>query len=231
MALTMSGSFASQIEALTGVTISATSTVTSDEITKFLKMGQKEVVSLVSKHKPQDLHLFANTTSTAITSTGLEVQSGVIVNVWRADGTTATNLNKCSQINGALKYRATDVDSLSYRSKINPAYYWEDRNIYILPTPSGTGVEQAVISYIEYDDIAYDTESITYLTEGYYPAITMYAAIKQLEAYMAFYVIIEEDIELASGIQANIATLKQQYQMMFQSAQQQGAEQPPGRTR
>ena len=73
MALTMSGSFASQIEALTGVTISATSTVTSDEITKFLKMGQKEVVSLVSKHKPQDLHLFANTTSTAITSTGLEV--------------------------------------------------------------------------------------------------------------------------------------------------------------
>ena len=85
MALTMSGSFASQIEALTGIPISSTSTVTDEEITQFLKMGQKEVVVNVSKHKPHDLHLLAKTTSDAITSSGLEVQSGIIVNVWRAD--------------------------------------------------------------------------------------------------------------------------------------------------
>ena len=230
MALTMSGSFASQIEALTGIPISSTSTVTDEEITQFLKMGQKEVVVNVSKHKPHDLHLLAKTTSDAITSSGLEVQSGIIVNVWRADGTNANNLNKCSQINASLKHRASDVDSLSYRSKINPAYYWQDRNVYILPEPSGTGVERAIVSYVEYDDIAFDTESVTYLTEAYYSLVAMYAAIKQMESYMAFYVIEEEDTELATGIQANIATLKQQYQMMFQSAQQQGGgEKSPGR--
>ena len=86
------------------------------------------------------------------------------------------------------------------------------------------------MSYVEYDDIAFDTESVTYLTEAYYSLVAMYAAIKQMESYMAFYVIEEEDTELATGIQANIATLKQQYQMMFQSAQQQGGgEQSPGR--
>ena len=43
----------------------------------------------------------------------------------------------------------------------------------------------------------------------------MYAAIKQLEAYMAFYTVVEEDVELAQGIQANIATLKLEYQESF----------------
>ena len=55
----MSGTFASQIEAFTGIVISETSQVTQGEITKFLKMGLKDVVATVSKHNPQDLHLFA----------------------------------------------------------------------------------------------------------------------------------------------------------------------------
>ena len=211
----MSGNFASQIEAFTGIAISETSQVTQDEITKFLKMGLKDVVATVSKHKPQDLHLFADTTTDEITSTGFEVQSGIVVNVWRADGVAAANLNQCNQINASVKYKSTDPESLHYRGIDNPAYYWQDRNIFILPVPSGTTTNAAIVSYVRYDDIAYDTAAVLYLTEFYYPLVAMYAAIKQLEAYMAFYIIEEEDTELATGIQANIATLRQDYMSSF----------------
>ena len=216
----MSGTFQVQIEALTGIAISASTEVTITDINNFIKAGVRDVISNVVKHKPQDLHMFASTQDGSITSAGFDVYSTVLVNAWRADGVVEENLNQCTQINAALKHRAADVDSLHYRGKANPCYYWENTKVFILPEPSGTTVDKAQISYIDYSphNYAYDDASVN-LSENYYPLITIYAAIKQLEAYMAFYVVTEEDVELATGLQANIATLKQQYQNAFVKVQ------------
>ena len=217
----MSGTFEVQIEALTGIAIDGTdSEVTTTDINNFIKAGTRDVITNVSKYKPHDLHMFASTQDGSITSAGFDVYSTVLVNAWRADGVVEENLNQCTQINAALKHRAADVDSLHYRGKANPCYYWENTKVFILPEPSGPTVDKAQISYIDYSphNYAYDDASVN-LSENYYPLIAIYAAIKQLEAYMAFYVVTEEDVELATGLQANIATLKQQFQNAFVKVQ------------
>ena len=224
-AVTMSGSFKVQIQALTGISISSTTEVTETDINNFLSQGLRDVVGNVAKYKPQDLHQFADSTTGAITSTGRAVSSGIVVNIWRADGVSATNLNQCTQINAALKHRAADVDSLHYRGKANPCYYWENDMVFILPAPSGTGIDRAIISEVIYDALTYNDTTVSQLGEQYYPLVALYAAIKQLEAYMAFYTVTEEDVELAAGLQANIATLKQQYQSAFLTVTPQGQQQ------
>ena len=220
MAVTMSGTFEVQIEALTVIDMTGSNQVSITDINNFIKAGVRDVITNVTKHKPQDLHMFASTQDGSITSAGFDVYSTVLVNAWRADGVVEENLNQCTQINAALKHRAADVDSLHYRGKANPCYYWENTKVFILPEPSGTTVDKAQISYIDYSphNYAYDDASVN-LSENYYPLIAIYAAIKQLEAYMAFYVVTEEDVELATGLQANIATLKQQYQNAFVKVQ------------
>ena len=117
------------------------------------------------------------------------------------------------------------MDSLHYRGKANPCYYWENDMVFILPAPSGTGVEKAVIGEVIYDSLVHGDTTVSQLGEQYYPLVTLYAGIKQLEAYMAFYTVTEEDVELAAGLQANIATLKQQYQSAFLTVTPQGQQQ------
>ena len=220
----MSDSYADQINSLTGITIGASTEVSQTDITNYLKAGFRDVISMVAKHNPKDLHLFAETQDGSIDGTGYEITSGIVVNVFRADGTTASSLHSCGQINAALKYKATDVDSLFYRSKLNPAYYWDNDKVYVLPAPSGdaNGVNKAQITYVKYathDALLEHDDVTTEMPEVYYPMVAIYAAIKQLEAYMSFYVVTEEDIELAQGLQANIATLKAQYNDFFLNSQ------------
>ena len=46
--------------------------------------------------------------------------------------------------------------------------------------------------------------------------VIIYASIKSLEQKMASYAHDEEDVELVGGMNATIASLKQQYEMAFQ---------------
>ena len=220
----MSTSFANQISAMTGIAIGVSTEITQDEISYFLKEGLRDVVNNVSKTKPHDLHLFGGSTDVS-NSSGLEVKSGKVLNVWRADGTSATNLNQCMQINASLKHRAADEESLHYRSTKNPAYYWENEFVYILPAPSDSGVNKGVVSYVQYDSLVHNATNPEFLSEEYWPLVSLYAAIKQLEAYRAFYITTEEDVELAAGLDTNIALLKAKYDGAFITQAPQGAQQ------
>ena len=224
-AVTMSGSFKVQIQALTGITITSSTEVSETDINNFLSQGLRDVVGNVAKYKPQDLHQFADSTTGAITNAGRTVASGIVVNVWRADGTSATNLNQCMQINASLKHRAADEESLHYRSTKNPAYYWENEFVYILPAPSDSGVNKGVVSYVQYDSLVHNATNPEFLSEEYWPLVSLYAAIKQLEAYRAFYITTEEDVELAAGLDTNIALLKAKYDGAFITQAPQGAQQ------
>ena len=64
-----------------------------------------------------------------------------------------------------------------------------------------------------------------FLSEEYWPLVSLYAAIKQLEAYRAFYITTEEDVELAAGLDTNIALLKAKYDGAFITQAPQGAQQ------
>jgi hypothetical protein len=208
--------FEEQIEALTSIDLTSSTSPKNTEVSQFLADGVKDLVSRVADGKPQDLHLFARTQDGSITSDGFRVGSGILVNVWRADGSTEDNLHQANQINAGLRYRATDESSMHYRDKQHPAFFWENDKVYVLPSPSGTTTDKAVVSYIDYDlDPLYTDDEILYIPEEYERLVVVYAAMKVIESHMADLVLTEEDIELSSGMQTNLAMLSKQYDGAF----------------
>lgn len=133
-----------------------------------------------------------------------------------------------------VQTRVTDVDSIHYASKLHPVYtILEDSKINVFPAP-GSDPNAFKVYYINnlpadksganllysHSDIGYFSDNLVYL-------VAIYAAIKSLEAKMAFYSTDEEDLELVQAIQANIIALQNQYDKAFMpnpQAGQQGAE-------
>ena len=252
----MTDTFGAQVIAASGVDYTDDIDVIDTNVSLYLEEGYRDVVAQVAKTKPHELHLFSYTWNSIenitsddtrenndfdhykdqeITSSGVHIPSGIIINVWRADGRAARRINQCTQLNASLKYKATDKESLSYRGKNNPCYYWEYNKVYILPAPSGTegkaggvdtddaydneySADYGLISYVRYEPINIDTITVSIIPDVYTRLIVIYASIKVLEAKMAKLVLIEEDNELASALQANIAVLNQKYQGHFATA-------------
>ena len=249
--LTMTDTFGNQVIATTGIDITDDTSISKSDVTLFLQEGYRDVVNQVSKTKPHELHLFSYTWGSPlnsgtqdsnspmegsdhvldqeITGDGFHIPSGIIINVWRANGRNVRTVNQCTQINASLKDRAQDRHSLSYRGKQNPCYYWENGKVFILPEPYGIEYKEGVtgiagenislnfaqVSFIRYELIDFDTDTVSLIPDVYTRLIVMYAALKLLETKMANFVLEDEDQELASGIQANIGVLTQKYQSHF----------------
>ena len=213
-------SFKDHINALTGLGISSSGTTPLDtELSEFLKDGIKDVVNKVIKARPDELPKFCKTTN----STGSVTLTGEILSVTREHDSTSI-LRSCSKISPNLRYLATDVDSIYYRSKYNPAYYELDGLIYSVPQASSTSNNDLVVTQVHYDiGIAHsDTYNNTGSNIDNFPTeyeylVAIYAAIKSLEAKMADFAIDEEDTELVQAISANLNSLKQQYEGAFAS--------------
>ena len=290
--------FQAQVEGLIGASIGTTPSTA--ELSNFLTDGAKDVINRVSKLDPSSMNLFG-TTSTDSDNSGTEIDSGIVLSVSRADGTSATNLYPASKVDSSLKYKATDTSSLAYKSAFNPGYYMENGKAFILPAPSNGTTNKGVVTYVAYPTVAYNASTIgiahkihddvqatavdpsefttsdtntfvngdivklsnfTQMTEvngmigtvegvssnnfnikgvaadpaetsidpdlggtvetvasgfpdKYVHLVVIYAAIKSLEAKMGDFAITEEDIELVQGIQANISSLRKQYDDTF----------------
>ena len=152
--------FSDQVESLTGITISASNThPTNDQLTQFLTDGAKDVINKLQKTSPQLLELFS-TTSTDSNNSGVAVQTGNVLSVYRADGVNASNLEPAARISSRDKYRATDTDSLSFRSNFNPGYYIENGTVYIVPAPSNSTTNKGVVNYIAFPTVAHGDSGI-----------------------------------------------------------------------
>ena len=223
----MAATLINQVKALTGLTISFSDTnPTHDQLNQFFLDGCKELVNRMSIVQPDKLLMFS-TTDTQSSGTGIKVDSGLIISAMRADGSVATNLYPAEQISQNSRYKASDVESLEYRSVYNPAFYVLDGYAYILPEPSDSGVNKGLVTYINFDsaiDVANDT-SLDNIPEQYHYIVVLYASQKALEAKMAEFAITEEDFELVQIIQANLVQVQTQYDKAF------GLMSPPQRQR
>ena len=152
--------FEEQVEGLTGLTIGSSSTVpTQSQLSDFLTDGAKDVICRLSKLDSFKMPLFSMS-STDSDNSGVEVDSGIVINVVRADGTSASNLYPAAAISSDLKYKATDSNSLHYRSKFNPGYYIENGSVFVVPAPSNSTTNKAVVTYVSYPTIAYNASKI-----------------------------------------------------------------------
>ena len=156
----MADTFEVQVEALTGIAIASNSSnPTQSELTQFLTDGAKDVINRLSKVASDKMALFS-TSATDSDNSGVAIDSGFPLSVVRADGTAAANLYPATKISSALRYKATNVDSLHYRSNYNPGYYILDGKLYIVPAPSNATTNKGVVSYVTYPTVAFGDTSI-----------------------------------------------------------------------
>ena len=218
--------FEAQVEGLTGVAIeSSGSSPTQAELTQFLKDGVKDVVSKMTKAFPQEIPKFSKTTD----SSTQVAKVGEIVSVMRQHD-SASILRPATEVPAQLRTEATDTDSLHYRSKYNPGFYELDGNIYTVPGAGGSN-NHIVVTQVYHDTgVAYtdDETSIADFPEEYGYLVTLYAAIKVMQAQLADVNLVEEDPELAQSLTASLMSFLQDYQSAFVNLNAQKAQQGAG---
>ena len=179
------GAFVTQVEGLTGLTISGSGTSpTQPQLTNYLVDGVRDVACRVMAIKPGEASLFSRTTSGIVHNNGTSVDSGIVLDVVRTDGVTSGNLIPADPISMAQRYQATDTDSLYYRSNFNPGWYIKDKVVYIVPAPAdNSGKDDAFITYVDFDDgILYSdaTSAIDYFPDKYQGLVVLYASCRSL---------------------------------------------------
>jgi cytochrome c556 len=172
--------FKAQVQALTGLTINSSGTTPDeDELVVFMNDGIREVVHKISKVSPDKTILFTRTVELTSQDPTVAVDSGIIVDVVRESGTTGA-LEPANLIQSNLRYRATDIDSLFYRTKYNPAWYMEGQTLNVIPTPATNN--RAFVTYVAYDTLVIgdSPSNIERFPEQYTHLIVLYAAHKTL---------------------------------------------------
>jgi hypothetical protein len=171
----------SQVQTLTGLTISSSGTTPDEtELVVFLNDGLRETVQKILQVNPDKATLFAKTTILTNVSPQLVVDSGMIIDVTREDG-TVNQLEPATQVPAGMRYRVTDLDSLSYRSKFNPCWYVESGLLNVRPEPSSSG-NRAYVIHVAYDTIviADSPSDLVQFPEQWIHLIPLYAGYKVL---------------------------------------------------
>jgi hypothetical protein len=232
--------FEAQVSGVTGLidAFSSSTNPKDTELDQFLKDGVLDVTNRVLQMRPQDIELFARTTSSD--TNGVNVGGARIISVMReanasgaSDGSTAWR--PCKKIPAALQSRVVDTDSLYFASIYNPVYIQEsDKTINVYPVPSGNNGMKILYVNEEPRDITnnaalvHSHSNIKYFPNDKVYLVVLYAAIAALEAKLGEYTIDEEDIELVQAIQVIIASLKQKYDTAFSLMAPKQAAQPQG---
>ena len=177
--------FIDQVQDLTSLTVSDT-----DELSQFLKDGVIDVTNRWLAVRPQDIELFGRESSETTSNASLNLNGARIISVIREDGTN-NQWRNCRKISPALQYDVTDVDSLNYASKINPAYMIGDAGkISVFPTP-GSDPNAFKAYYVNKDPVNSSGSALIHSHDDilYFPIdkvylVVMYAGMKSLHAAM-----------------------------------------------
>ena len=177
--------FIDQVQDLTSLTVSD-----NDELSQFLKDGVLDVTNRWLAVRPQDIELFGRESSETTSNASLNLNSARIISVIREDGTN-NQWRNCRKISPALQYDVTDVDSLNYASKINPAYMIGDTGkISVFPTP-GADPDAFKAYYVNKDPVnssgsalAHSHDDILYFPIDKVYLVVLYASMRSLHAAM-----------------------------------------------
>ena len=179
--------FIDQVQDLTSLSASDT-----DELSQFLKDGVIDVTNRWLLVRPQDIDLFIRVSGEQTANDSLALNGVKIINVVREDGTN-NQWRNCRKISPALQYDVTDVDSLNYASKINPAYtLLHNGKVNVFPSAAVGGANSFKVYYVnnEPTDLTNNAALIhSHSDIQYFPAdkvylVVMYAGMKLLQANM-----------------------------------------------
>jgi len=180
--------FEVQVEGLTGLSIDGSSSPTQDELTEYLKDGVTDITNKIVQLRPQDSELFMNSTGLQVAQ-GANIDGARVISIVRADGVTAGNFSSCRKISVAKQYDVTDIDSLEYASKYNPAWMMNpDGTVNVFPAPSdNSGKDSYNVYYVNNTPLDGSGTALTYADSnlGYFPAdkvylVIIYAGMKSL---------------------------------------------------
>tara|TARA_Y100001938_G_scaffold147833_1_gene229964 strand:- start:2745 stop:5180 length:2436 start_codon:yes stop_codon:yes gene_type:complete len=175
--------FQTQVEALTGLT-------ETTRLTQYLKDGVIDVQNKVIALRPEDKFYFQRVTS-EIASNDSETVKGEILSVVRQSGTT-NDWRDARPIPPSLQSRVTDINSIHYASKFNPAYTVLDNGkINVFPNPS-SDPNTFKVYYINTDpkrdsdaaNIAYGDSDIRFFPKDKVYLVVLYAASKVIDYYV-----------------------------------------------
>jgi len=176
--------FEEQVEGITSLTITSTSSPTQDELSQFLKDGAMEVKNRHLINKPNDVHLFSKESGESAIN-GLNINGSQIINVVREAGVD-NDWRNCRFISPSLQSRVTDPNSFNFASAFNPAYtILGDNDIHVFPEPNASSntykvyhvnTDPSIVDY-SFDSIDHFPASKTYL-------VVIYAAIQSICNYM-----------------------------------------------
>ena len=166
--------YKTQIEGLTGLSVGTTPT--NDEVSQFLVDGTTEVANRITVLNPADMSKFCETTN----STTSVVKTGRILSVMREHDSTSV-LRSCVPISPESRYDATDLESLNYRSKFNPAFYELDGVIHAIPAAT-SGNNDIVVTQVYYaTNTGHSSSSIDNFPYEYEYLVVLYASVKSLQ--------------------------------------------------
>jgi len=173
--------FEAQVEGLTSLTITSSSSPTQTELSDFLSDGAAEIINAM----PQRLKYLCATvdtfTSTAFGSEGKPLKSGQVLSVTRAD-------EPCRQIPAELAGRASDGSAfasshMETATATDPVWYIYNGNINALPTSGACKFLEINRPAVAYTHDSMDDSLASFPLEYEY-LVPLYASIKSLQNAM-----------------------------------------------
>jgi len=218
--------FEAQVEGLTTLALTSSSTPTQNQLSQFLKDGVLDVTNKWLSIRPEDAENFQRSTSTS-DSQGVSVGGSKIISVIReansdgsADGTTVWQ--NCTKVSSSMQSRVVDTSSLMFSSIYNPVYTMNsDKTINVYPVPSANNGFKVYYVNEEPRDItnnaalAYTHENIKYFPNDKVYLVVIYAAMKSLEAKLSDFSVNEEDVELVQSLTPMLQSLQNDYNSAF----------------
>ncbi len=185
--------FQAQVEGLTQLTMGSGDAPSTTELTQFLKDGVLDTTGKWLIGHPQDRELFMDETDLQVAQ-GANIDGADIISVVRADGVAAGNFRACKRIAQGQQSVVTDIESLFYTSKYNPAYMLNsDNSVAVFPAPSdNSGKDSYKIYYVNNAPRDGDGNPLTHEDSALrsFPAnkvylVVLYASIQTLQAAMS----------------------------------------------
>ncbi|QDP56913.1 MAG: hypothetical protein Unbinned3849contig1000_45 [Prokaryotic dsDNA virus sp.] len=184
--------FQAQIEGLTGLSLTASTAPTLNEVTQFLRDGVLDVTQKCIRMNPQDASGFTRVSSDQTSNNSLDINGATILSVVREAG-VSDDWRECRQIPPGLQSRVTDSTSLHYASPYNPAYVILDNGkVSVFPAPDSDPKQFKVyyINNVPVDKssaaLLYSHSDIGFFLDDKVYLVVIYASIRTIDANLEF---------------------------------------------
>ena len=164
--------FEAQVEGLTSLNISSSSSPNQTELTQFLTDGAKELINLF----PSNLLNLCASSQSFTSGSASTLNTGKVLRVFRSDG----DINQpCRPIPADYKGRYSDPDDMNYATITDPVYYVENNSLDVLPDGGS-----CTYSEIQYPSVAYSSSDISVFPDEAEHLVALYASIKSIQNAM-----------------------------------------------